>query len=141
MDGMLAIGLMSGTSCDGVDVVMLWLEDPDRRHEPEVVHHAYFSYPKALREELIDPLRLTLPRVAELHIELASVYADAIQSVPAYESASCCGVHGQTSASERGRCRSSCRTAVSSPRATMSLRQWPSLLREHSGGCRARFHG
>ncbi len=91
-----AIGIMSGTSCDGVDAVMLELEGPDVRGEPVVAGHAFLPYPDALQRELLEPTRLTLPRLAELHFELPRLYAAAVRALPDPERAAVCGVHGQT---------------------------------------------
>ncbi|MBX7081138.1 MAG: anhydro-N-acetylmuramic acid kinase [Nannocystaceae bacterium] len=91
-----AIGLMSGTSCDGVDALLLELAHVDERHEPRVLGHAYVPFPATLRAELRDPAALTLRRVAELHFELPRLYHDAVRELPHWQSASVCGMHGQT---------------------------------------------
>lgn len=93
---MRAIGLMSGTSCDGVDALMIELADAETPHEPAVLGHAHMAFPATLRAELRDPLGLSLRRVAELHFELARLYDDAVRALPQWSSAQVVGMHGQT---------------------------------------------
>ena len=93
---MRALGLMSGTSCDGVDAVLLELRDVDVPHEPTVLGHIHYPFPPALQAELRDPTGLSLSRLAELHYELASCYAAAVRALPQWSSAEVCGMHGQT---------------------------------------------
>ena len=100
MNGELFIGLMSGTSLDGVDAVVLGLSQPHHR----ILHTAFTPYPDALREQL---LALHAPTHDELHQtaltanQLAQLYADAVSQVlassgltPAQITA--IGCHGQT---------------------------------------------
>ena len=93
---MRAVGLMSGTSCDGVDAVLLDLHDVDVPHEPVVLGHVHHAFPAALQAELREPTMLSLPRLAELHYELASAYAATVRALPQWASAGVCGMHGQT---------------------------------------------
>lgn len=93
---MRAIGVMSGTSCDGADAVLLDLEDLDRRHEPRVLGHAFVPYPDALRRELLAPEDLTLRRVAELEHQLPVIYEAVVRQLPDWQSAEVVGCHGQT---------------------------------------------
>ena len=93
---MKAIGLMSGTSGDGVDAVMLELGDLATRHEPDVLGHAYVAFDDELRQELTDPTSLSVGRVAELHFVLPRHYAEAVKRLPDWESADVVGMHGQT---------------------------------------------
>jgi anhydro-N-acetylmuramic acid kinase len=91
-----AIGLMSGTSCDGVDAILIDLLDVERRHAPVVLGHAYVPFPATLRAELRDPGALALRRIAELHFELPRLYADAVRGLAGWQEATVCGMHGQT---------------------------------------------
>ncbi len=96
MGFLIALGIMSGTSADGVDAVLIELASITRRHEPRVVGHAHLAYPARLRADLIRPAELTTPRVAELHFELAEVYAKSARKVRGWRRAIVCGMHGQT---------------------------------------------
>jgi anhydro-N-acetylmuramic acid kinase len=91
-----AIGLMSGTSCDGVDALLLELEHVDRRHAPRVLGHVYHPFPAALQEQLRAPEQLRMPEISELGYVLALRYAEAVYELPAWETAAVCGMHGQT---------------------------------------------
>jgi anhydro-N-acetylmuramic acid kinase len=93
---MRAIGLMSGTSCDGVDAVLLDLRAVDVPHEPAVLGHVHHPFPAGLQAELRDPTALSVRRLAELHYELAGRYAAAVRALPQWSSAEVCGMHGQT---------------------------------------------
>jgi anhydro-N-acetylmuramic acid kinase len=93
---MIAIGLMSGTSGDGVDAVMIELASAVRRHTPRLLAHVHRPFPAAIRADLMRPDRLSTPRIAELHFELPRHYAEAVRALPRYRRAAVCGMHGQT---------------------------------------------
>lgn len=93
---MRAIGLMSGTSCDGVDALLLELEHLDRRHAPRVLGHVHHPFPDALRELLSAPEQLRMPEISALGYQLADRYAEAVKALPQWETAEVCGMHGQT---------------------------------------------
>lgn len=91
-----AIGIMSGTSGDGVDAVVLGLDSVHERHEPELLDHAHVPFPPALQAELTDPTKLTLARLSELHAELPRRYAEAVRALAGWDRCSVVGMHGQT---------------------------------------------
>lgn len=91
-----AIGLMSGTSCDGVDALLLELHEPDRRHVPRVLGHVHHPFEDALQQRLRAPERLRVPEISELGYLLAQRYADAVRELPQWQTAEVVGMHGQT---------------------------------------------
>jgi anhydro-N-acetylmuramic acid kinase len=91
----IAVGVMSGTSCDGMDAVALELRSIKRPHTPRLLGHVYQPFPPGLRRELLEPDRLGPKRLAELHFLLPELYARAIGKL-GLERASVCGIHGQT---------------------------------------------
>ena len=93
---MIAIGIMSGTSCDGVDAIALRLQSASEPHEPEVVAHAHEPYADELRATLLSPESLRVQQIAELHYELPEIYARAAQKLGCVKDAEVCGMHGQT---------------------------------------------
>ena len=94
------VGLMSGTSLDGIDAV---LAEITPEHTRLVAHH-YLAYPKDLRLQL---LKLHSPQDNEMHLaalaahQLAHLYADAARDFLAQAGQDKAGVraigcHGQT---------------------------------------------
>jgi anhydro-N-acetylmuramic acid kinase len=91
-----AIGVMSGTSGDGVDAVLLELGSLHVPHRPRILSRSSVSFPPALQAELCRPDSLSLRRLSELHYLLPTYSIAAIKQLPDYASARVCGVHGQT---------------------------------------------
>jgi anhydro-N-acetylmuramic acid kinase len=78
--GDLAIGLMSGTSLDGVDAAVVRLSG--RRPTVSLVAFATVPYDDALRARLLGLLRAGTPRdLALLHVALGARFADAAEAV------------------------------------------------------------
>jgi anhydro-N-acetylmuramic acid kinase len=92
----IAIGVMSGTSADGVDAVLIELESARRRHEPRVLGHAHVPFTKGLHDDLVGVDKLSVGRLAELAFELPEIYARAVRKLPRWRRAQVCGMHGQT---------------------------------------------
>jgi anhydro-N-acetylmuramic acid kinase len=97
----IAIGIMSGTSVDGVDAVTLELTapdvaHPDRRGDGRVIDHVFVPFPADLRAKLIDPSALRVWDISALHFELPSHYERAARALRGFSEATVCGCHGQT---------------------------------------------
>ncbi len=98
---MFAIGIMSGTSCDGVDAVLLEMESPSAR-AATVVAHQFEPYPADVRRRLLAPKMLSLPEAFSFHRRLPRLYAACVQTLLSKvemvqaPDISVVGCHGQT---------------------------------------------
>lgn len=72
----LAVGLMSGTSCDGVDAAFVQINGPVHAPKVEFVAFAYLPYLDALRKRLLDPEK-SGAEICTLNVELAEAFAAA----------------------------------------------------------------
>jgi len=72
-DPLHVIGLMSGSSCDGIDAALVCIAGDWPQPEVEVLHTAYSPYSRELRERLLDP-HPSLQEVAALDMELGHAF-------------------------------------------------------------------
>lgn len=100
-----AVGLMSGTSVDGIDAVVIELiGEPGLKPEVRLIAFENTPYPPAAREEifaLFDPKEATVDRVGRLNVWLGELFAKAALSVISKSGLSQAdiafiGSHGQT---------------------------------------------
>ncbi|HET8985653.1 MAG TPA: anhydro-N-acetylmuramic acid kinase, partial [Trueperaceae bacterium] len=78
---LVVLGVMSGTSLDGVDTVTVRLERRDGRLVWDVLDRSATPYPTELRERLkasIDPARSGIVLITELHQQVGQVYAEVV---------------------------------------------------------------
>lgn len=76
---MYAIGLMSGTSLDGVDACLLEIKK-SKKNKFSIEHFAYVPYPKELKNKLRDVClnkECTIQMICSLNIELSKQYVKA----------------------------------------------------------------
>lgn len=98
------IGLMSGTSADGVDAAVIEAAGVTPDLQVRLLAHHAAPYPAALRDRIrraSDARTGTVDEVTRLHFELAGVFADAALAAVsaaglAASDIACIGSHGQT---------------------------------------------
>jgi len=72
------VGLMSGTSCDGVDAVLVRIRGTGPELHLKFAMMESFPYPDSLRTRLLSP-HLTGQEVCQLNFELGERFADAVE--------------------------------------------------------------
>ena len=101
MAGALFIGLMSGTSLDGVDVALVEFNDSQ---QPTLIATHFLAYPANIREQVLalqHPTQNELEVTCQMGNQLAQLYASAVNQLLinnqiAASSITAIGCHGQT---------------------------------------------
>jgi anhydro-N-acetylmuramic acid kinase len=97
--GTAVLGLMSGTSADGVDAVLAWFQGKPSRPHWRILNSSFLAYPEALRQQLIaagqgEPCSsATWLNLAEA---LTEHHAAAARQCDPQRLAALVGCHGQT---------------------------------------------
>jgi len=93
------IGIMSGTSLDGIDVVLCRID----RYECQLIHAEEYPFPSELKQRVLQTIKgkTTLAQIGRLHIELAERFAEAVNAfLGTYDidpkTVTAVGSHGQT---------------------------------------------
>lgn len=76
----LAIGLISGTSLDGVDAALVYLRGTGLATELQLRHFRSFPYPGGLREELLElstPGKGSVDQLCRMNVLLGEIFAEA----------------------------------------------------------------
>jgi anhydro-N-acetylmuramic acid kinase len=100
----LAVGLMSGTSVDGVDAALVSIEGASIDTVVKLVHYSTTPFPPQVKKkiyEVMSPSDSSTPLLSSLHFELGDVYADSVIKVCteagiSVDELSFIGSHGQT---------------------------------------------
>jgi anhydro-N-acetylmuramic acid kinase len=95
-----AIGLMSGTSVDGIDAALVVIAGDDRDLRVELRNGCTYPYPPTLRDRILAACSgkpLAASEFAELNDEIAASFAAAAMAIQAgFPPADLIGSHGQT---------------------------------------------
>lgn len=96
------LGVMSGTSLDGVDAALVRFEsaaEPDAPPAWEIVARAAIPYASELRERLracLDPAASDVVEITQLHAEVGRAYADLVERVAGEQRVDLVALSGQT---------------------------------------------
>jgi anhydro-N-acetylmuramic acid kinase len=97
---MLVIGLMSGTSVDGIDAALVEIHGSTTDLQVRLIAGDTYPYPPELRQRILDVCAgaaLTMADLADLDDSIAECFADAaLQVQPVGQRAELIGSHGQT---------------------------------------------
>ncbi len=90
---MIAVGLMSGTSADGVSAAVV---DIGPRRRLRLLEHLTLPYPRALRERVLAARDARTPELSALNADLGRFFARAAVKAIGRRRAAVVGSHGQT---------------------------------------------
>ncbi|MEH2167545.1 MAG: anhydro-N-acetylmuramic acid kinase [Nostoc sp.] len=94
------IGLISGTSVDGIDAALVEISGTELDLKVELVAGATYPYPAELRERILAVgagVAISMAELAEIDDAIAQVFAQAAQNIQiGHQPATLIGSHGQT---------------------------------------------
>jgi anhydro-N-acetylmuramic acid kinase len=101
---MLVLGLMSGTSADGIDVALARISGAPPQLNAELLGHTSFQFPPALRKEILrvaEQQPISPGELSQLNFRLGHIYADTVLAAcrrfrVSPKRAALIGSHGQT---------------------------------------------
>jgi anhydro-N-acetylmuramic acid kinase len=97
---MIVIGLMSGTSVDGIDAALVEIKGTEQDLEVKLLAGGTFAYPEDIRTQILAVCggkSLNIADLAELDDTIALQFAQAAQQIQAqHQTAVLIGSHGQT---------------------------------------------
>ena len=77
---MVVLGMMSGTSVDGIDVSLVRISGAPPNLQIKLLNHTAISFPAAVRKEILrvaEQTPITSGELSQLHFRLGHIYADA----------------------------------------------------------------
>lgn len=101
---LLVLGLMSGTSADGIDIALARISGAPQQLNANLLGHTSFSFPPPLRKEILrlaEQQPISACELSQLNFRLGHIYADAVlaackQFKVAPKRINLIGNHGQT---------------------------------------------
>src|SRR5689334_2202480 len=78
---MLVLGLMSGTSADGIDVSLARISGAPPNLKAKLLGHTSFNFPPALRKEILraaEQQPISAGELSQLNFRLGHIYSDAV---------------------------------------------------------------
>jgi anhydro-N-acetylmuramic acid kinase len=96
---MLVIGLMSGTSVDGIDTALVDIQGTTTDLQVKLIASETYPYPPVLRQQILDVCagaKLSMAELADLDDAIAHRFSLAAQQIQAEQPAQLIGSHGQT---------------------------------------------
>jgi anhydro-N-acetylmuramic acid kinase len=102
--GMLVLGIMSGTSADGIDVALARISGAPPRVKARLLNHTAVKFPAQVRAEILrvaEQRPITAGELSQLNFRLGQLFADAAKAACkrfriAISSVDLIGCHGQT---------------------------------------------
>jgi anhydro-N-acetylmuramic acid kinase len=102
--GMLVLGLMSGTSADGIDIALARISGAPPRVKARLLNHTAVKFPAQVRAEILrvaEQQAITAGELSQLNFRLGQLFADAAKTAGkrfrvALSSVDLIGSHGQT---------------------------------------------
>jgi anhydro-N-acetylmuramic acid kinase len=102
--GMLVLGLMSGTSADGIDVALATISGAPPRVKARLMNHTAVKFPAQVRAEILrvaEQRAITAGELSQLNFRLGQLFAEAAKTAcerfgVAVSSLDLIGSHGQT---------------------------------------------
>jgi anhydro-N-acetylmuramic acid kinase len=101
---LLVLGLMSGTSADGIDVALARISGAPPNLNAKLLHHTSINFPPALRKEILrvaEQQPISAGQLSQLNFRLGEIFAEAVLTAckgfrVATKKIALIGSHGQT---------------------------------------------